>query len=242
MSELRFVTISSPSPTEVSAPPRKRRARLTHLSDAEKIERRKVKNREAAQHARDRKRQKMDDLEDIVRVLQEQNNELKKENARLRRTLDENAAINRDLKESWPTRNPATPPQSPPSDEIAALLTPLSDPNVDAELLELSPPLQTEIKTESQSDESAVLQNVSPQQKSTRFRFSPATVATYLQSLIATSVILSTSSCLVSKATTATTTTVAKEQGVGVAPSLEKVNSFKEKLSPMMLEDLLPAG
>ena len=54
--------------------------------------------------------------------------------------------------------------------------------------------------------------------------------------------ILSTSSCLVSKATTATTTTVAKEQGVGVAPSLEKVNSFKEKLSPMMLEDLLPAG
>jgi len=41
----------------------KKRKRLTHLSEEEKVMRRKWKNRQAAQSARDRKKQKMEDLE-----------------------------------------------------------------------------------------------------------------------------------------------------------------------------------
>ncbi|KAK7506004.1 hypothetical protein BaRGS_00002726 [Batillaria attramentaria] len=63
--------------------PRKRR-RLTHLSPDEKILRRKLKNRVAAQTARDRKKALMSDLEEKVAKLQEQNKLLLKENAELR--------------------------------------------------------------------------------------------------------------------------------------------------------------
>lgn len=63
--------------------PRKRR-RLTHLSPDEKMLRRKLKNRVAAQTARDRKKALMTELEEQVAKLQEQNKRLMKENAELR--------------------------------------------------------------------------------------------------------------------------------------------------------------
>ncbi|KAL8605126.1 hypothetical protein ACOMHN_018927 [Nucella lapillus] len=65
------------------AGPRKRR-RLTHLSTDEKVLRRKLKNRVAAQTARDRKKALMQDLEEQVAQLQEEKKLLMKENAELR--------------------------------------------------------------------------------------------------------------------------------------------------------------
>lgn len=65
------------------AGPRKRR-RLTHLSADEKILRRKLKNRVAAQTARDRKKALMQELEEKVAQLQEEKKQLLKENAELR--------------------------------------------------------------------------------------------------------------------------------------------------------------
>jgi len=59
--------------------PRKRR-RLTHLSQEEKQLRRKLKNRVAAQTARDRKKNLMSDLEIKVAELEQENRKLAKEN------------------------------------------------------------------------------------------------------------------------------------------------------------------
>lgn len=63
--------------------PRKRR-RLTHLSPDEKLMRRKLKNRVAAQTARDRKKALMTELEEKVAQLEEENKLLKRQNISLK--------------------------------------------------------------------------------------------------------------------------------------------------------------
>lgn len=86
--ELRSVTrpmaavFGSPDLT-ADGQPRKRR-RLTHLSPEERMLRRKLKNRVAAQTARDRKKAKMSDLEEVVADLEEENKKLADENSRLK--------------------------------------------------------------------------------------------------------------------------------------------------------------
>jgi len=61
--------------------------RLTHLSGEEKQLRRKLKNRMAAQSARDRKKHQMEELEELVLKLERQNASLVKENRNLRLTI-----------------------------------------------------------------------------------------------------------------------------------------------------------
>jgi len=67
----------------------KKRQRLTHLSAEEKMMRRKLKNRMAAQSARDRKKLKMEELEQEIIQVKAQNEKLKNENA----LLKENARV-----------------------------------------------------------------------------------------------------------------------------------------------------
>lgn len=74
---------SSDCETVVSADGSKKRRRLTNLSHDEKILRRKLKNREAAQMARDRKKMKMSQLEEDIAALQSQNKKLKDNNENL---------------------------------------------------------------------------------------------------------------------------------------------------------------
>lgn len=64
-------------------PPPRKRERLTHLTPEEKNFRRKMKNRIAAQTARDRKKSFMNDLEDRIKRLQAENEALKHENGKL---------------------------------------------------------------------------------------------------------------------------------------------------------------
>jgi len=75
----------------------RKRANLDHLSQEEKMMRRKLKNRVAAQNARDKKRVKMDDMEVTIRQLQQQNKKLAKQNEELlalnRRLMAENEGL-----------------------------------------------------------------------------------------------------------------------------------------------------
>lgn len=70
--------------SEQSQQPKQKRQRLTHLSFEEKLQRRKLKNRIAAQSARDRKKSKFDQMEESVRLLKEQNEQLRIENKLLK--------------------------------------------------------------------------------------------------------------------------------------------------------------
>ncbi|CAI9585827.1 unnamed protein product, partial [Staurois parvus] len=73
----------SPESASSDVPPRKRQ-RLTHLSPEEKALRRKLKNRVAAQTARDRKKARMSELEQQVLDLELENEKLLIENKLLR--------------------------------------------------------------------------------------------------------------------------------------------------------------
>lgn len=74
------------------------RHNLSHLSVEERINRRKMKNRIAAQTARDRKKAKMDTMEMKVARLSEERLKLVRENERLKKLAQEVARENEELK------------------------------------------------------------------------------------------------------------------------------------------------
>ncbi|XP_039580651.1 X-box-binding protein 1 [Passer montanus] len=82
---------------ETTQPARKRQ-RLTHLSPEEKALRRKLKNRVAAQSARDRKKARMTELEQQVVELEEENQKLLRENQLLRERTCNLARENQELR------------------------------------------------------------------------------------------------------------------------------------------------
>jgi len=65
----------------------RKRKRLDDFTPQEKMIRRKLKNRVAAQNARDRKKERLEHLETIVTRLEKENNELKKSNDELRSNM-----------------------------------------------------------------------------------------------------------------------------------------------------------
>ncbi|NXR40534.1 XBP1 protein, partial [Zosterops hypoxanthus] len=81
-----------------NAQPARKRQRLTHLSPEEKALRRKLKNRVAAQSARDRKKARMTELEQQVVELEEENKKLLRENQLLRERTCDLARENQELR------------------------------------------------------------------------------------------------------------------------------------------------
>jgi len=79
--------------------PKRKRQRLDHLSHEEKLMRRKLKNRMAAQSARDRKKVKMNDLELEVISLSKQRNALVAQNSRLKQCNESLEQQNKELKQ-----------------------------------------------------------------------------------------------------------------------------------------------
>lgn len=77
----------------------KKRKRLTNLSPDERLMRRKLKNRVAAQTARDRKKQRMDELEILLSEIEAENKRLQAENDALRRRTGKLTVENSQLKE-----------------------------------------------------------------------------------------------------------------------------------------------
>jgi len=92
-----------------SAPPTKRkRQNLTHLTEEERVMRRKLKNRMAAQSARDRKKAHMDDLEKLVLRLEKQNAALMKENQSLRASLNNGSNIGAKISKPTDSSRPSS--------------------------------------------------------------------------------------------------------------------------------------
>lgn len=75
----------------------RKRANLDHMSVEEKMMRRKLKNRVAAQNARDKKRVKMDDMDDRIKRLEDENKRILDQNKQLmefnRRLTEENQRL-----------------------------------------------------------------------------------------------------------------------------------------------------
>nr|XP_054749326.1 X-box-binding protein 1-like [Lytechinus pictus] len=82
-----------------SNPAPRKRQRLTHLSTEEKMMRRKLKNRVAAQTARDRKKAQFDDLEVTLTVMEARNKQLLLENTLLKKQNETLLEENKELKE-----------------------------------------------------------------------------------------------------------------------------------------------
>nr|AAQ08005.1 X-box binding protein 1 [Oreochromis mossambicus] len=92
--------VSSDSDSNSSAgQPVRKRQRLTHLSPEEKALRRKLKNRVAAQTARDRKKAKMGELEQQVLELELENQKLHIENRLLREKTNGLLTENEELRQ-----------------------------------------------------------------------------------------------------------------------------------------------
>ncbi|XP_041956914.1 LOW QUALITY PROTEIN: X-box-binding protein 1 [Alosa sapidissima] len=91
--------VSSDSDSNGSGPPLRKRQRLTHLSPEEKALRRKLKNRVAAQTARDRKKAKMGELEQQVLELELENQQLNLENRLLREKTSDLITENEELRQ-----------------------------------------------------------------------------------------------------------------------------------------------
>ncbi|NXK60432.1 XBP1 protein, partial [Sylvietta virens] len=100
----RHLSVVLPAGADAALPgmetpqPARKRQRLTHLSPEEKALRRKLKNRVAAQSARDRKKARMTELEQQVVELEEENKKLLRENQLLRERTCNLARENQELR------------------------------------------------------------------------------------------------------------------------------------------------
>ncbi|XP_065054890.1 uncharacterized protein LOC135683534 [Rhopilema esculentum] len=148
-----------------SGVPRKRR-RLDDLTAEERVLRRKLKNRVAAQTARDRKKARMSELECIVTQIERENHLLKTSNEELRARLQMVSEENIKLKDRF-----GLSPHSTSSDHEYAAPCPLpqsakssSKERIDVTDI-ISDTDQIVIKTEEGLPEYASFRNVSLQQK-----------------------------------------------------------------------------
>lgn len=122
---MQLTTVQLDLSTASSAASKRKRQRLTHLTQDEKLQRRKLKNRVAAQSARDRKKARMEDLEVKVKQLADQNATLIKENdllkENMRKLLDENRKLLNKHKQVKQEAATATATATTPSRDVNVL-------------------------------------------------------------------------------------------------------------------------
>ncbi|KAL1460306.1 hypothetical protein MTO96_043368 [Rhipicephalus appendiculatus] len=145
--------VSVAEPVVTAAAPVRKRQRLDHLTREEKIMRRKLKNRVAAQSARDRKKARMDELEEQVTRLQADRTALVEENRLLRKRLEECQRENQRLAQ----RLEAKPSAQPPSPISTVTTTTTTTSSLPAPVVKVEPCSPPETRASSSSLEYASL-------------------------------------------------------------------------------------
>lgn len=147
----------------------KRRQRLTHLTVEEKINRRKLKNRMAAQSARDRKKLRMEELEQELVQVKAQNEKLKSENTLLKENtktlLEENRKL---LKYKADTLLQQKEFKSPENDQINDTLNAININSVNSQMCVIGSSLKRKLNSSTLAevaDESAVFFKIVSQPK-----------------------------------------------------------------------------
>jgi len=128
---------------EESDSPTRKRANLDHLTPEEKMMRRKLKNRVAAQNARDKKRVRMDEMEIKMKEMEAEHARILAENASLKalnaRLMEENSLMSQSTKatevkiEGHP---PPCAPLTPPPSEAGCPVSPASSSESDYSLVD----------------------------------------------------------------------------------------------------------
>jgi len=120
---------------------RRKRQHLDEFTQEERIIRRKLKNRVAAQTARDRKRDEFTQMQSVVSQLQTENLELKKRNESLVQQVESLNRQNEDLSKMLGMC--FTPPDSPVSSEESDLISIITTPAVPDHAHLISPVVTT---------------------------------------------------------------------------------------------------
>ncbi|XP_053135033.1 X-box-binding protein 1 isoform X2 [Hemicordylus capensis] len=113
---LLLLPAAAPAASSCPASPPRKRQRLAHLSPEEKALRRKLKNRVAAQSARDRKKARMGELERQALELEAENLRLVAENQALKEQGQQLSLENRELRLRLGL--PALPPSEPRGEDF----------------------------------------------------------------------------------------------------------------------------
>merc|ERR1711902_220672 len=144
----------------------RKRANLDHLSPEERLQRRKLKNRVAAQNARDKKKAQTEEMEKLIEQMRAEKEQLAEENARLQafntQLQLENASLLEENKDSPQIHIelPMSPDSLPPLSPISSSSSPSSPVSVSSLASSSSSPMVP--------PESAVLTNEpQPQEQGT---------------------------------------------------------------------------
>ncbi|XP_062999740.1 X-box-binding protein 1 isoform X1 [Elgaria multicarinata webbii] len=168
---------SPPQPCQASTSPPRKRQRLAHLSPEEKALRRKLKNRVAAQSARDRKKARMGELERQAVEMEAQNQKLLAENRLLRERTHSLALENQELRLrlGLPALEVGPHPEAAPAPVAALKMEMLEHPEEEEGDDDDSSSISTSIRVATGSAESAALRLCVPLQQG-QAQQSPAVV------------------------------------------------------------------
>merc|ERR1712012_57386 len=122
---------------EICGTPMRKRANLDHLSPEERLQRRKLKNRVAAQNARDKKKAQTEEMEKLIEDMRAENQEYKQELGIISQNQTESQEIHIELPmspDSLPPMSPSSSSSSPSSPvSVSSLASPRSSPMVPPE-------------------------------------------------------------------------------------------------------------
>merc|ERR1712012_1185818 len=120
---------------EICGTPMRKRANLDHLSPEERLQRRKLKNRVAAQNARDKKKAQTEEMEKLIEDMRAEKQKFAEELGIISQNQTESQEIHIELPMSPDSLPPMSPSSSSPSSpvSVSSLASPRSSPMVPPE-------------------------------------------------------------------------------------------------------------